>query len=85
MLNAEYSNNAKKFLKKSDRELAKRILDRIEELQKDPLPSDKKKVEGRKDKVYRVRVGHYRILYVIFKEKNTLLIADIDKRSRVYD
>jgi len=49
MLNAEYSNNAKKFLKKSDRELAKRILDRIEELQKDPLPSDKKKVEGRKE------------------------------------
>jgi len=39
--------------------IAKRILERIEELQKNPIPPDRKKVESRKEDIYRVRVGDY--------------------------
>ena len=84
MFDTEYSNKARGFLKKIGSELAKRILNRIEELQKNPIPPDRKKVEGRKEDIYRVRVGAYRILYLLFKERNLLFISDIDKRSKVY-
>jgi len=50
-----------------------------------PYPKDRKRVGGRKEKVFRVRVGGYRILYVVFNERNSLLISDIDKRETVYD
>lgn len=85
MLNLEYSNTSKKFLKNADKSLAERIVQRIFELQQNPYPPGRKKVEGRKEVVYRVRVGGYRILYVILKEKSILLISDIDKRESVYD
>ncbi|MBU7045196.1 MAG: hypothetical protein HXS54_02060 [Theionarchaea archaeon] len=39
---------------------------------------------GRKEKVFRLRVGKYRILYVVYLGLGTVVIADIDKRSRVY-
>jgi mRNA interferase RelE/StbE len=82
---AEYSNNAKQFLKKVEEEIAKRIIEKIEELQNNAFPPDRKKVQGRKDEIYRVRVGRYRILYVIIKDSNVLLISKIDKRDGVYD
>jgi len=81
----ELSNNSKRFLKKCDKELYNRILKKIKDLQKDPFPSDIKRVKGRKNLVFRVRVGECRILYVVFKEKDIILIADIDKRPKAYD
>ena len=36
-------------------------------------------------KIFRVRVGDYRIRYVVFYDKNQLLITDIDKRPHAYD
>ena len=41
-------------------------------------------VVGRKDKSFRVRVGDYRIIYLVYPDKNVILIADIDKRPRIY-
>jgi len=32
-----------------------------------------------------VRVGNYRLQYVVFHEKNEILVSDIDKRPRAYD
>jgi len=41
-------------------------------------------IEGYKEKLYRVRVGDYRILYEVDKNKNSIGIVKIDHRSRVY-
>ncbi|MBU2565600.1 MAG: type II toxin-antitoxin system RelE/ParE family toxin [Candidatus Thermoplasmatota archaeon] len=57
----------------------------MKDLSVDPFPSDAKRVVGRKEKVFRVRVGDYRILYVVFFDKNEILISDIDKHERVYN
>ena len=62
-----------------------RIMEKIRSLAINPYPKDRKRVEGRKDKVFRVRVGGYRILYVIADDKNALIISDIDKRDSVYN
>lgn len=37
------------------------------------------------EKVFRVRVGDYRILYTVNYEKKRVLIVNLDKRSRAYD
>jgi len=80
----EISNNAKKFLKNSEKEDSTRLIKKIEELKEKPFSSDCKKVQGRKN-IFRVRIGKIRILYVIFKEKDTLFVSKIDKRSKIYN
>ena len=84
MLNVGFSSQARKFLKSVDDTLWSRITGKIEELCSNPFPSDSKRVKGRKEKVFRVRVGDFRILYVVFNERNLLFISKIEKRSKVY-
>jgi len=78
------SSHTQKFLKKSDKQLYQRLMKKIKDLSNDSFPSDSKRVVGRKDKVFRIRVGDYRIEYVVYYEANEVLIADIDKRERIY-
>lgn len=85
MFSIELGNPAKRFLKNCEAELYKRLMERIRTLAVNPFPQDMKRVAGRKEKVFRVRVGDYRIQYVVFYEQNTVLIADVDKRSKAYD
>lgn len=84
MFSVEFSNTAAKFLKKADKQLAKRIIARIEELTIDPFPKDVKRVVNQKEKVFRVRVGDYRIQYSVFFDKSSIFISDIDNRERAY-
>ena len=80
-----YSRQAEKFLKSADKMLAKRLLSKIEELIKNPIEHDSKSVEGYTEKLFRVRVGDYRILYEVDYENNLIGIVKIDKRSRIYE
>ncbi len=84
MLTVEYSNQALKFFKRMDKALCERLLKKIEGLRNNPFPEDVKKVEGYKEKIYRVRVGDYRILYEVDRSKNFLGIVKIDHRGRAY-
>ena len=84
MLDTQYSNQAKKFLKKINKDVCKRILDKIEDLREDPFPRDLKRIANRKEKVFRIRVGENRILYVVSSDKNILFISKIDKRPKAY-
>ena len=85
MSNIELGNPTKRFLRKCDKELYERLMAKIKLLALDSFPQDVKRVAGRKEKVFRIRVGDYRIQYVVFHETNLILITDIDKRSRAYD
>ena len=85
MFKVELGNPPQRFLKKCDSELYDRLINKIKSLALDPFPKDVKRVVGRTEKVFRVRVGDYRIQYVLLYEQNLLLITDIDKRSRAYD
>jgi mRNA interferase RelE/StbE len=78
------SSYTQKFLKKSDKQLYQRLINKIKELSVNPFPTDSKRVVGRKEKIFRIRVGDHRIEYVIYHETKEILIADIDKRERIY-
>ena len=84
MFNVEFSSHAGKFLKKSDKQLSERIIERIEKLAEDPFPTDIKRVVNRKEKIFRIRLGDYRIQYQVIYDKNLLFVSDIDKRPRAY-
>ncbi len=85
MFSAHIEKQALKFLEKlKDKQLRKRLMDRIDELEDDPFPRDCRTVEGYDQKVYRVRVGDYRILYYVIFEKQAVYIFLIDKRGTVY-
>jgi len=79
-----YSRRSTNFLKKADKVLVKRLIEKIEKLRKDPIIHDTKTVEGSKG-VFRVRVGDYRILYEVDYKNNLIGIVKIDKRPKVYD
>ncbi len=85
MFEIEFSSIAKKFLKKAEKEVAVRVVERIEKLSEDPFPKDVKRIVNLKEKVFRVRVGDYRIQYLVLHEKSMIFISDIDKRSRAYE
>ena len=81
-----FSGKANNFLKKLDRHILLRVLDRLENLKVNPVPSDAVFI-GREDgeKVFRYRVGDYRALYKFKESEQVILVAKIDKRPRVYD
>lgn len=84
MFDVKYSNQAIKFLKKSDKVLRQRLVKKVEELRNEPFPSDVKSIEGFKEKLFRVRVGDYRILYELDHQLNLVGIVKIDHRKRIY-
>ena len=86
MFSAELKKPALKFIKSiKDKTVLKRIANKIDELEKNPFPQDIERVEGYKDvKVFRVRVGDYRILYFVDYSSSKVYIEKIDKRERVY-
>ena len=85
MFSVEFSSDAKKFLKKAEKQVTERIINKIKKLKEDPFPSDVKRVVGKRDKIFRIRVGNYRIQYSVFYEKTLIFISDIDKREKAYD
>ena len=80
----ELSSRAYRFLKSIDKAIYNRIIKKLDGLSEDPFPPDAKRVTGRKEKAFRVRVGEYRLLYVVYFDKETILILNIDKRPKAY-
>ncbi len=82
----ELSQHSQKFLEKLDKNIKDRIEERLKKLGDVPIPSDAKFI-GREsnDKVFRYRIGDFRALYKVKDSIQTVLIAEIDKRPRIYD
>jgi len=80
----EFSSISEKFLRKAQEDIRNRIFDKIKQLKEDPFLHDSKRVIGKEEKVFRVRVGDYRILYVVYFDEKSILIFDIGRRERIY-
>jgi mRNA interferase RelE/StbE len=84
MFDIKFNSRCQKILKKYHKEVRTRILNKIILLRNEPVPSDAKKIINVKGKMFRIRIGDYRVLYVInFKDKE-IYISNIDKRERIY-
>ena len=83
---SEFSRRAAKYINKLGGIMGKRILDKINKLEENPFPQEVERVEDFEgEKVFRVRVGDQRILYIVRYNPNKLIVVKVDKRSRVYD
>ena len=64
--------------------LVLRIVPKIEELAENPRPAGTRKLRGYTD-IWRIRVGDYRIVYIIDGENRTVTITRIAHRRDVYE
>ena len=86
MFSVQFSVRAQDFLDKLDNHIRIRIEEKIKKLQENPIPKDAKFIgRDKSEKIFRYRIGDYRALYKIKDMEKIVLIAKIDKRSRIYD
>ena len=74
-----FEKAAQKFLDKQDKSQRLRLYKAIYKL---PDGTDIKKLNGHNS--YRLRVGNYRILYIVDEEIHLINIENIDNRGDVY-
>ena len=83
---ASYEVRFKKSVTKDLRRIptqdVQRVLGRIDALSEDPRPFDCTRLSGKDN--YRIRVGHYRILYQIEDNYLVVQIIKVAHRSTVY-
>ena len=76
-----WSETFKVQLKKFDKPLAKRIIDKVESITKDPFKSVKR-LKG--TDLYRLRVGDYRVIMSIERGKLIVFVLDVGHRKVIY-
>ncbi|EFL9618755.1 type II toxin-antitoxin system RelE/ParE family toxin [Escherichia coli] len=77
MPKVEWSKKAKKQLSRVDSRYREMIFDKVGELEDFPdVQLDLKKMQGSKDKEYRVRVGVYRVLFTVIDGKPIIIRID---------
>ena len=81
-MNISFVRSAEKELLRLDKNLAKRILDKIGLLGDDPFGQNSQKLEGGKG--YRIRIGDYRVVYMVDNSTKTITIIRIRHRRNVY-
>jgi len=82
---SEFTTSASKYIRKLDTITKRRIEDRVNKLEENPFPQDIERVGMFENELlFRVRVDDQRILYIVRKNQNKLIIVKVDKRSRVY-
>ena len=79
--NLEYSTKALRQLKKLEKGLQERILSSLERARIRPEAHFKKLVG---ENAYSLRIGHYRIIADIEKERLIVLVLKIGHRKKIY-
>lgn len=79
----EWKDSARKELKHVERGAIGRILAAIESLGVNPRPAGCRKLVGTSG-AYRIRVGHYRVLYTIVDDRLIVEVIRVGHRSAVY-
>ena len=58
-----------------------RILAAIKALAGDPRPAGCRPIKGASQSTYRVRVGDYRVIYVVWEDEQVIIVARVARRS----
>ncbi|MCC7478671.1 type II toxin-antitoxin system RelE/ParE family toxin [bacterium] len=83
MYEIHYEPEAVRALKKLPEDVRPRVAEAIAALASDPRPHGCLKMSGRKDQ-WRIRVGHYRVVYSIYDHMLQVWIIDADHRRDIY-
>jgi mRNA interferase RelE/StbE len=81
----DFNKESLKTLSKLNKSMAARIVLAIEDVATNPYESAQtKKMKGYSGDFYRLRVGDYRIIYEIIKDRLLIVIVRIGPRGDVY-
>ena len=83
MYSLTLDKNAETSLKKLDKFEQERILNKLEGLKDNPQLG--KPLTGNLAGLWSLRIGKYRALYKIFKDKLIIIVLDIGHRKNIYD
>ena len=75
--------SVEKDLRRLARDLLRRVLKRIDELGEDPFPRQAAKLSG-EERLFRVRVGDYRIIYEVDTKTRVVTIHYVRHRAVAY-
>lgn len=78
-----YSPDALKTLRKLDKHVRERIITALERLRIRPESCDIKKLTGMPG--HRFRVGDYRVIFDIEKDKLIIFVLEVGHRKNIYD
>ena len=81
----EYSDRAKKFLKtrsKAERERIEKTIDKLRDGPYNRKDLDIKQMKGRDG--WRLRIGKYRVLYMVYNAEILISVLDVGLRGDVY-
>lgn len=78
-----FKPSIEKDLRHLSRDLVGRAMEKIEDLKSDPFPSQSIKIAG-SERLYRLRVGDYRIIYEVDIEGREITIHYIRPRNVAY-
>ena len=79
-----FTKKAAKEVKQLNKTDIPRIIEKAESLGNDPRPEGSKKLVGSKEDLWRVRVGDYRIIYLIEEEVKIIKVTKIAHRKDIY-
>ena len=82
-LEVRISSSAERQFRKLASDSQRRIGQAVQALATDPLPRGSRKLTGYDD-VFRIRVGHYRILYSVSSTMLIIVVLKIGHRRDVY-
>jgi mRNA interferase RelE/StbE len=79
----EFTTSATREFKALDKQLQRRITEKVTALCEDPFPPGSKKLKAQLDH-FRIRVGDYRVIYRIDGKRVVIVIVRIGHRKEVY-
>jgi mRNA interferase RelE/StbE len=79
----DFKPSVEKDLRHLPRDIVLRAMEKIEDLKSDPFPSQSIRISG-SERLYRVRVGDYRIIYEVDPKAKEITIHYIRPRSTAY-
>ena len=78
-----FARSARKELEHLDASVVSRIFPKIEALAENPHPPGCRKLQGLED-LWRIRVGHYRVVYQVLDDEQVIDIIAVRHRSQAY-
>jgi mRNA interferase RelE/StbE len=77
------SKSVQKQIDNLPEDVGNRVIERIEQLENEPRPSGAVKLKGANNE-YRIRVGDYRVRYVVDDNSQTIRLLQCKHRREVY-
>jgi len=85
MYTIRFKKSAEKELERLPNQMIRRIGKAIDALADNPRPLGSKKLEGQKESLWRIRIGDYRVIYLVEDVIKIVEIRRIGHRKDIYE